>query len=92
MGFLGVFLLLDHYDKSEQLARSFAALYNIIVITSLGIRSGSLSATGAWMARRARARGDFRLAKWAIVFSGLGMCLALVILVFCLTPAVRRTF
>lgn len=75
LGWIGLLPLLDGYDQSEQLARFFAALVNMIVIGVIGGPSTVMCLLGWRWSLRTESREGFRgtrLGRYA-AFSGLAV-------------------
>lgn len=75
LGWIGLLPLLDGYDQSEQMARFFAALVNMIVIGVIGGSSTVLCLLGWRWSLRTESREGFRgtrLGRYA-AFAGLAV-------------------
>ncbi|MBS0201977.1 MAG: hypothetical protein JSS49_03695 [Planctomycetes bacterium] len=87
LGWIGLVPFLDACDQGEQLARFFAQLFNIIVISVVGGVSTILMLVGWWMSRRARRNGESKPARTAGMILMTGTVVGLLVIVFYLLPA-----
>lgn len=88
LGWMGLFPLLDACDQSEQLARFFAHLFNVIAISVIGGTSSVLLLVGWWMSCRALRKGELKPVQIARVTLTIGTVVGVLIIVFYLVPAI----
>ncbi len=82
-GCLGWLLLvpcLDSYDQSEQLARFFAALFNLFLIGIVGGTSTVLCLLGWYWSRRTEQRSSFRVTRFGRITAKVGLVIGAILL------------
>jgi hypothetical protein len=89
LGWLALVPLLDPCDQSEQLARHFSALFNLIVISVVGGLATLVSLLGLFLSRRAKTRGNPPAAKVAARLAAVALAIGLVVLITWLPTILR---
>lgn len=88
-GWIGVVPFLDRCEQGEQLARYFAALFNVILLAAIGGTATVLLLVGLGLSRRAMRRGDESNSRLARRIALGGLAAGAVVVVYSLPRALR---
>lgn len=92
LGWIGLALVLDPCDQSEQLARYFAALVNLILLGVIGGTSTVLLLLGLYWSRRTDKRSSFRATRSGKVASIMGLAIGSLVLMLHLPNVLRYLY
>jgi hypothetical protein len=90
LGWIGLGLVLDPCDQSEQLARYFAALLNLILLGVIGGLSTVLLLLGLYWSRGTERRSGFRATRLGKAASMAGLVIGAVVLLMHLPNVLRH--
>ena len=92
LGWIGLALVLDPCDQSEQLARYFAALVNLILLGVIGGTSTVLLLLGLYWSRGTVKRSGFRATQLGKNAAKMGLAVGAIVLLLHLPNVLRYLY
>ena len=92
LGWIGLALVLDPCDQSEQLARFFAALMNLILLGVIGGTSTVLLLLGLYWTRGTEKRTSFRATRLGKYAAMVGLAVGAIVLLLHLPNVLRYLY